>query len=319
VVDRRLPGVGPGGGQVRVGLDGVDPAPSVVSIGFFDGVHRGHQSIIRRAVRQAQDTGVRSVVVTFDRHPMEVVNPGSQPKLLMTLPRRAQTLASLGVELVVVLPFDDTLRHAPPEEFVDTVLVGPLRAQGVVVGSNFRYGHKAAGDVAALADTGPGKGFSAEGVTLLELDGLVISSTEIRAAVDDGDVEAAARMLGRPHVVDGIVVRGDQRGAGLGFPTANLQVDPRVAIPSPGVYAGRFWVGEESFAAVSSVGSNPTFSGTELRVEAHLLDRSADLYGVAAALDFRHRLRGQETYARVEDLVAQMHRDADEARRLLSG
>lgn len=301
-----------------VGLDDVEPAPSVVSIGFFDGVHRGHQSIIRRAVRQAQDSSVRSVVVTFDRHPMEVVNPGTQPKLLMTLPRRAQTLASVGVDLVVVLPFDDVLRHAPPEEFVDTVLVGPLRAQGVVVGSNFRYGHKTAGDVATLSETGPGKGFAAEGVTLLELDGLVISSTEIRAAVDRGDVEAASRMLGRPHVVDGIVVRGDQRGAGIGFPTANLQLDPRVAVPSPGVYAGLFWVGDEHFEAVSSVGTNPTFGGTEMRVEAHLLDRSADLYGVAAALDFRHRLRGQETYDRVEDLIAQMHRDADEARHLLS-
>lgn len=300
------------------GLEAAGDGPSVVSIGFFDGVHRGHRAIVARAIERAADLGVRAVVVTFDRHPMEVVRPGSQPPLLMTLSRRAQTLAGLDVDLVVVLPFDDDLRHLPPDAFVDHVLVDPLRAVEVVVGANFTYGHKAAGDVATLAGTGSSRGFRAEGVTLLELDGGAVSSTRIRAAVDAGDVLTAARLLGRPHVVDGVVVRGDQRGAGLGFPTANLLVDPRVAVPAPGVYAGRFSVADTQYDAVTSVGTNPTFGGAELRVEAHLPGVDADLYGVNAALDFRHRIRGQRTYERVDDLVAQMHLDTAEALRLLA-
>jgi len=205
------------------------------------------------------------------------------------------------------------------DEFVDRVLVSPLQAREVVVGANFRYGHKAAGDVATLADVGPAKGFTAVGVTLLALGDVVLSSTEIRAAVEAGQVEDARRMLGRPHFVDGVVVRGDQRGAGLGFPTANLQVDPRIAVPARGVYAGLFHPPDgATVPAVTSVGINPTFGGSELRVEAHLLDTDADLYGVAAALDFRHHLREERTYTVVDDLVAQMHLDRNQARRLLT-
>lgn len=304
--------------RIALGLDGVSDQRSVVSVGFFDGVHRGHQTIIRRALLRARELGVRSVVVTFDRHPLEVVNPGSMPKLLMTTPRRARMLAAQGVDLVIVMPFDDELRHWPPDEFVDRVLVGPLHAREVVVGANFRYGHKAAGDVATLSDIGPSRGFRAEGVTLLEIDDVVVSSTEIRAAVEAGEVERAAVLLGRPHFVDGVVVRGDQRGAGLGFPTANLQVDPRIAVPARGVYTGKFHApGGVLYPAVSNVGLNPTFGGSELRVEAHLIDVDADLYGVAAALDFRHRLREERTYTAVDDLVAQMHTDRADARRLL--
>jgi riboflavin kinase / FMN adenylyltransferase len=304
--------------RICSGLGGVEPAPSIVSIGFFDGVHRGHQSIISRAVHAAEDTGVRSVVVTFDRHPMEVVNPGSQPALLMTLQRRAETLSGQHVDLVVVMPFDDALRHLPPDEFVDHVLVEPLQAQRVIVGSNFRFGHKAAGDVRVLDDLGPQRGFTAEGVTLLELDGIVISSTEIRAAVDAGDVEQAARMLGRPHIVDGIVVRGDQRGATLGFPTANVQVGRRVAVPALGVYAGMAHLQDGTrVPCVTNVGVNPTFGGQQLRVEAHLLDWRGDLYGHAIGVDFRHRIRDERRFDGVDALIAQIRADADVARQLL--
>ena len=300
------------------GLDEVDAAPSVVSVGFFDGVHRGHQAIIRRAVRHAKDVGLRSVVVTFDRHPMEVVNPGSQPKLLMTLARRADTLAAQGVDLVVVLEFSDALRHLPPEDFVDHVLVDPLRARRVIIGENFRFGHKAAGDVAALADLGSARGFTVEGVTLLQLDGTVISSTEVRAALEQGEVERAARMLGRPHLVDGIVVRGDARGKALGFPTANLQVSRRVAVPARGVYAGRFHLPDgTAHVCATNVGVNPTFGGQELRVEAYLLDWAGDLYGTAVAVDFRHRLRDELKFDSVDALVAQMHADIARTRTLL--
>lgn len=305
-------------GLIVRGLEGVTPAPSVVSIGFFDGVHRGHQTIIKRAVRHAEQGGLRSVVVTFDRHPMEVVNPGSQPKLLMTLARRARALAEQGVDLVVVVPFDDGLRHLSPEGFVDHVLVEPLQARRVVVGANFRFGHRAAGDVSTLNDLGPTRGFTAEAVTLLELDGVVISSTAIRAAIDAGDVEHAGQMLGRPPAVEGIVIRGDQRGKSLGYPTANIQVGRRVAVPAKGIYAGGFTFPDGTVEpCVTNVGVNPTFGGQELRVEAHLLRYDGDLYGIEAQVDFRHRLRDEEKFDSVEALVTQIDRDADEARRLL--
>ena len=303
---------------VVTGLDAVEPAPSVVSIGFFDGVHRGHQSIVRRAGRQAQKWGHRAVVVTFDRHPMEVVRPGSQPKLLMTLARRARTLAEQGVDIVVVLPFDDELRHLPPADFVHHVLLGPLRAAGVVVGANFRFSHKAKGDVRMLSELGEIHGFATEGVTLLEDDGTVISSTAIRTLIERGEVDRAALLLGRPHVLDGVVVRGDRRGAGLGFPTANLQVDQRIAIPAPGVYATTLTHPDgRVFRAATSVGTNPTFGGQELRVEAYCLDVDEDLYGVEAALAFHERVRGEERFESVDDLVAQMHRDVTDVRESL--
>jgi riboflavin kinase / FMN adenylyltransferase len=305
-------------GRIVSGIDDVDPRPSVVSVGFFDGVHRGHQAIIHRAVRAAADRGERSAVVTFDRHPMEVVNPGSQPRLLMTLARRAQTIAEQGVELVVVVPFDDELRHEPPEAFVDRVLLGPLQASHVVVGANFRFGHKAAGDVALLAELGPSRGLTVEGVPLLALDDVVISSTQIRACIDAGDVERAARLLGRPHRVDGVVVRGDRRGQTLGFPTANLQVGRRVAVPARGVYAGAFHLPDGTAQpCVTNVGVNPTFGGQELRVEAHLLDFSGDLYGLSVAVDFRHRIRDERRFDSVDALVARIGADVAAARRLL--
>lgn len=306
-------------GRVVTGLEQVtDQAPSVASIGFFDGVHRGHQSIIRRAVAQAQDSGVRSVVVTFDRHPMEVVKPGSQPRLLMTLARRATTIASLGVDLVVVLPFDDELRHLSPQDFVGHVLGPPLSARKVVVGSNFRFGHRALGDVALLTDLGASYGFTAEGVALLQIGGVVVSSTEIRRLLECGEVGTAARMLGRPHAVDGVVVRGHQRGLTLGFPTANVQVSPRTQIPATGVYAGACHLpGGVNVPCVTNIGTNPTFGGQDLRVEAHLLDFEQDLYGVEVSVDFRHRIRGEQRFSGPDALVDRIRVDIDEARRLL--
>ncbi len=306
-------------GRIVEGLQDIEPAPSVVSIGFFDGVHRGHQSIIRRAVDAARTQELRSVVVTFDRHPMEVVNPGSQPQLLMTLARRARTLAEQDVDLVVVLPFDDDVRHWSADAFVDHVLVDALQARNVVVGDNFRFGHKAAGNLATLNELGPGRGFTAEGVALLKVDGAAVSSTEVRAAVDAGAVEVAARMLGRPDLVDGVVVRGDQRGAGLGYPTANLQVSRRVAVPARGIYAGAFSSPDgHQNPCVTSVGVNPTFGGQQLRIEAYLLDFSGDLYGDLVAVDFRHRLRAEERFGSVAALVTQIDADVAEARRLLA-
>lgn len=197
--------------------------------------------------------------------------------------------------------------------------MGPLDARSVIVGANFRFGHRAEGDVHILSELAAARGFSAIGVSLLEIDGVMVSSSEIRTAVAAGDVERAAVLLGRPHTLDGIVVRGDRRGAGLGFPTANLAVSERIAVPANGVYAGAFSLPDgRIFDCVTNVGQRPTFSGQDVRVEAHLIDAEEDLYGISAAVDFRHRLRGEERFSGPDELIAQIRRDVDEARRRLA-
>src|SRR5579862_277023 len=211
---------------------------SVVTIGVFDGVHRGHQRIVGRASELAAQRSMPVVVVTFDPHPDEVVRPGSHPPYLTTARRRAELLAGLGVDAVCVLPFTYEFSLLGPEEFVRAVLVDRLHAAAVVVGENFRFGHRAAGDVQLLAELGEKYDFTAEGVPLLAEDGLTISSSAIRDLLAAGDVAAAARYLGRPHRVEGVVVRGQGRGRALGFPTANLDLPPHTATPADGVYAG---------------------------------------------------------------------------------
>jgi riboflavin kinase / FMN adenylyltransferase len=209
---------------------------SVVTIGIFDGVHRGHQAIVAVAARQAAAAGRPLVVVTFDPHPDEVVRPGTTRLTFLTTARRqAELLAGLGVDAVCVLPFTLEFSRLTPDEFVRAVLVDRLHALRVVVGENFRFGHKAAGDVALLAELGGKYDFAAEGVPLLADAGRTVSSSEIRDLLATGDVAAAARDLGRPHRVEGIVARGYRRGRGLGFPTANLAIAPRTAIPADGI------------------------------------------------------------------------------------
>jgi riboflavin kinase / FMN adenylyltransferase len=301
-----------------------DFGPSVVTIGEFDGMHRGHQWIISRAEQTAAELGLPVVVVTFDPHPHEVVRPGTHPPLLCTARRRLQLLAGLGVDAVCVIAFTLEFSRLDPDEFVRAVLVDKLHAARVVVGEDFRFGHKAAGDVALLADLGEKYEFTAEGVPLLTEDGVRISSTEIRARLAAGDVEGAAHDLGRPHRVEGVVVRGHQRGRALGFPTANLETLPHTAIPADGVYAG--WLATldtdgselERWPAAISVGTNPTFDGRERTVEAYALDRDdLDLYGARVAADFANRLRATVRFDSVPELIAQMHRDVDQARQLL--
>ena len=309
------------------GLDDVpaDWGRSVVTIGEFDGVHRGHQRIIRHAMTAAVELGLPVVVVTFDPHPDEVVRPGSHPPLLCTARRRSQLLSGLGVDALCVLPFTLEFSRLGPDEFVRTVLVERLRAARVVVGANFRFGHKAAGDVALLAELGEKYDFTAEGVPLLTENGVTISSTGIRAMLAAGDVAGAAHDLGRPHRVEGVVVRGQQRGRSLGFPTANLETPVYTAIPADGIYAG--WLssldaaGDETqrWPAAISVGSNPTFDGRYRTVEAYALDRDdLDLYGVRVAVDFVARLRATLKFASVDELIAQMHVDVDDVRHLLT-
>jgi riboflavin kinase / FMN adenylyltransferase len=310
------------------GLDDVpeDWGSSVVTIGVFDGVHRGHQRIVSGAAETGAELGMPAAVITFDPHPAEVIRPGSQPPLLCTTRRRAQLLADQGVDVVCVLPFTYEFSQLGPDEFVRAVLVDRLHARRVVVGENFRFGHRAAGDVALLAELGEKYDFGAEGVPLLTDGGVTISSSGIRARLADGDVAGANRDLGRPHRVEGIVVRGQQRGRALGFPTANLEAPPRTVVPADGVYAG--WLArldqegreEVRWPAAISVGTNPTFDGREQTVEAYALDRDdLDLYGVHVAVDFAARLRGMVRYESAAALAEQMRRDVDEARALIVG
>ncbi len=301
-----------------------DWGSSVVTLGVFDGVHRGHQQIIARARQAASELRLPLVVVTFDPHPDEVVRPGSHPPFLCTTRRRAELLAGLGADAVCVIKFTYDFSQLGPEEFVRTVLVDRLHAARVVVGEDYVFGHKAAGDVALLAELGEKYDFTVEGLPLVTEDGVRISSTEIRARLAEGDVAGAAHDLGRPHRVEGVVVRGHQRGRALGFPTANLETLPHAAIPADGIYAG--WLYEldpadgsemQKWPAAISVGTNPTFDGRERTVEAYALDRDdLDLYGAHVGVDFAQRLRPTIRFASVDELVAQMRVDVDQARTL---
>jgi riboflavin kinase/FMN adenylyltransferase len=298
----------------------------VTTVGVFDGVHRGHQQIIGRARELATERGLPTVLMTFTPHPSEVVRPGSHPPQLTTNTRKAELAAALGVDVVVFLPFTLEFSKLTPEEFIHEAVVAELHADAVVVGQNFRFGHKAVGDVALLAELGARWGFDAEGVALLAEAGRPISSTYIRSCVEAGDMVAAAHALGRPHRLDGVVVRGDQRGRDLGYPTANVRTGSFAAVPADGIYAGRVvrideWgntlTGEPTLPAAISVGSNPTFEGRHRSVEAYILDFSGDLYGQNLGVEFVHRLRGMVRFGSVEELVAQMADDVTQTRQLL--
>ncbi|OLR94136.1 riboflavin biosynthesis protein RibF [Actinokineospora bangkokensis] len=297
----------------------------MATIGVFDGVHLGHQALIGRAVELAAERGLPSVVVTFDPHPSEVVRPGSHPAQLTTLRRKAELVEGLGVDVFCVLPFTPELSKVPADEFVHELMVERLHVAAVVVGENFTFGHRAQGTVELLAGLGKRFGFTTEGAPLVTAGSagdLTFSSTYIRACIDAGDVRAAAVALGRPHRLEGIVVRGDGRGHELGFPTANLSTPRFAAVPADGVYACRFTLlnapDRGPLDAAVSVGTNPTFSGRERRVEAFVLDVAEDFYGQRVALDFVERLRGMERYPSSEALVEQMHKDVERTRVLLA-
>lgn len=303
------------------GLDEVprDWGRSVVTIGVFDGVHRGHQKVIGRAAELAAELGLPCVVVTFDPHPDEVVRPGSHPPLLSSGARRPELLAEVGADAIMVLPFTLELSRMGPDEFVQSILVDRLHAARVIVGEDFRFGHRAKGDIALLRELGEKYDFLAEGVPLVA-DGDTISSTAVRARLAEGAVEEAAHLLGRPHRVEGIVVRGHQRGRALGFPTANVESLPHTAVPADGVYAGYLVCDSERYPderwpAAISVGTNPTFEAVVRTVEAYALDRDdLDLYGEHVSVDFVSRIRGMVKFESIEDLVAEMRRDVERAR-----
>jgi riboflavin kinase / FMN adenylyltransferase len=300
-------------------LEEVAPGPSVVTIGNFDGVHRGHQVLLRRAVGAAHEQGVRAVAVTFHPHPAAVLRPGSEPPALQTLEDRIDRLLDEGIDLVLVLRFTERLASLGPHLFVQQVLVERLRAVQVIVGSNFRFGHKASGNVVTLNDAGAAHGFRTEVVTLLDLDGVALSSSNVREHLERGDVGWANRALGRPFSLHGEVVPGDGRGRTIGVPTANLAVPDEVLVPGNGVYAGHAELDGRRHPCVTNVGVRPTFDGQRRSVEAHLLEADLDLYGRELRIGFEHRLREEQRFADVEALVAQIRADITEARRLLLG
>jgi riboflavin kinase/FMN adenylyltransferase len=301
---------------------------SVVSIGVFDGVHRGHQAVVARARRHADRLAVPLVVVTFDPHPLAVVRPQAAPLLVAPLGHRLRLLGAAGADGVLVLPFDPERAAQSAPDFVAEVLVGALGARAVVVGEDFRFGYRAAGDVALLRTLGTEHGFVVDAVEPVSDPGLHRwSSTYVRDRVAAGEVEAANRALGHPFRVEGVVVRGDRRGRTLGYPTANVSPAPGFVVPADGVYAGWLTRLDEGDAesgvalpAAISVGTNPTFDGTERRVEAYVLDREdLELYDVPVAIEFVARLRGQVRFGEVGELLAQMGKDVAAARGLLAG
>jgi riboflavin kinase / FMN adenylyltransferase len=286
-------------------LPDVEPRARRVAVGTFDGVHLGHREVIRGA-----DT-----VLTFQPHPTAVVQPGAAPRLLTNLARKAQLIASLGVEELVVIPFDREFASRSAQDFLDDVLVGALGATHVSVGENFRFGHKARGDTELLRAEDR---FATRVVELLEIDGEIVSSSHIRGLVLGGAVEYAGRLLGDPFTIAGEVVHGDERGRELGYPTANLVPDPAFVTPGHGVYAASATVATgETYAAAVSIGVRPTFvTGRGELIEAYLLDFSDDLYGSELQIGFLKRLRGEKRFDSVDALTAQMARDVDAARAL---
>ncbi|MFN2536632.1 MAG: bifunctional riboflavin kinase/FAD synthetase [Mycobacteriales bacterium] len=290
----------------------------VVTIGVFDGVHRGHQLIISRAVERAAELKVPSVVLTFDPHPIEVIRPGSHPPMLTGQRYKADLVEELGVDVFCVLPFTLDFMRLTAQEFVHEILVERLHPSAVVVGENFRYGNQGKGTVESLAENGRRWGFSVEPFPLQGTAQTTWSSTYVRSCVSAGDIAGANEALGREHRIHGVVVRGDQRGRDIGYPTANLEPLPWSAVPADGIYAGRLARGKELLPAAISIGTNPTFAGAERRVEAYVLDFDGDLYGEHVGLSFTARLRDTLRFDGVEPLVAQMAIDVERTRELVS-
>jgi riboflavin kinase/FMN adenylyltransferase len=292
-----------------------DPAPSVVAQGTFDGIHLGHQAVIRLAVERARALAVTAVVVTFDPHPVAVLRPREAPPPLLPLEERLELIAGLGPEATLVLPFTPELARVEARDFVQEVLLERLRAREIVVGFNHTFGQGARGTPALLAEVTAGAGVRVHVVPLLRAGGVAVSSSSVRAALRQGDVATARTLLGRPYALRGVVARGAARGRGLGFPTANLPAPPGLLL-ADGVYAAwAAWEGHRA-PAVVNVGVRPTFDGADRVVEAHLLGVTAELYGHPLQLAFVARIRDERRFASPEALRRRIEEDIREARRL---
>ena len=290
----------------------------VVALGNFDGVHLGHQAVLRRAVEVAANDGARVVAATFDPHPRAVLQPGNAPPLLTTLELRREAAIRYGADEVRVIPFNEDLSRKSPEEFVRDVLIGELNASAVVVGENFRFGYKASGGFEDLRRHMREAGGEAHAVPLEASNGDEdINSTRIREALENGEADVAERLLGRPYVLRGAVVIGAQRGRLLEFPTANVLPEAGIVVPGRGIYAGFVDVAGVRYAACTNVGIAPTFERGESKVEAHLLDFDGDLYGLVVDVGFVEKVRDEKKFGGVEELKAQIGRDVETARGIM--
>jgi riboflavin kinase/FMN adenylyltransferase len=298
----------------------VPDGPRVATVGFFDGVHLGHRRVLRTVVDRASERGARSVAVTFDRHPREVLAPGSEPRLLTSVERKAELIASMGVDDLVVLAFDRDFSLIPAEDFVRDVLADGVHAVHVAMGANFTFGFRALGTMGTLPILGAPFGLEVETVGLVKIDGRIVSSTSIREALASGDLAWPDEALGRRFVLDGEVVTGHGRGRGLGYPTANLRTWPRLLLPGPGIYAGVAEHRGRRYRTALDVGTNPTFGVEPLHVEAFLLDfEGPDLPGEPLAIEFWERLRDEERYDALESLVDAIADDVARTRKAVPG
>jgi riboflavin kinase/FMN adenylyltransferase len=304
---------------VRQTLAGVPEGDRSVALGSFDGVHLGHRAVIGAAIAAAKERGLGSAVITFHPPPIAVLRPEVRLVQLSSLSRRAALISELGADELVIVRFDAEFAHLEADAFASRVLVEALGARHVSVGENFHYGRGARGNPGKLAEEGRTLGFDVHVEPLLELDGAPISSSRVRELIAAGAVDAAAALLGRPPWLEGAVVRGDGRGRELGIPTANLAVVPRSPVAATGIYAGTAHLPGSSHPAAISIGYNPTFTAdrSQVRVEAHLLDFDADIYGSPIRLDLRSRLRDEIRYDDVSDLLAQLDRDIAAVRALV--
>lgn len=293
--------------------------PSMVTIGVFDGVHRGHQTLIRHLVDEAHSANRQAVVLTFHPHPDVVIRDITGRYYLTTPSQRAELLGEMGVDVVVTHPFDESIRTIRATQFVDN-LINSLHMTCLRVGTDFALGYQREGNVAYLTELGNEKGYEVRPIELVKLNGdeEQISSSAIRDLLQAGDVSKANGLLGRPYTVQGEVVEGDKRGRTIGFPTANMKIWEQQVLPAQGVYAGWATIGNEQFMAVSNLGVRPTFDGQSLSLEPHLLDFNRDIYGEILTLTFEHRLRAEQKFNGLDALKAQLGRDIAQGRDLLS-
>jgi riboflavin kinase/FMN adenylyltransferase len=304
--------------EIIPGLDAIpaDIGDTVVTIGMFDGVHLGHQKIIHIAHENARELGIRCIVFTFDRHPLEVLRPGAQPKLLSSPAQKLRLMEELDVDMVLMAHFDRSFADMSAVWFVEDTLARQLKARKVVLGENFSFGRGREGNVQNLAEIGADYGIGVEGVPLVRYEGQVISSTLIRTLIEAGRVEEANRRLGWDYLIEGVVVKGDARGKRLGFPTANIEVHDNRSVPPAGVYSGEAHTEHQILPAVTYIGNIPTFveggSGRQ-RIEVHIPGWEEELYGHFLGISFKKRLRGEETFPDAEALREQIEADVRQA------
>ena len=294
-----------------------DIPESVVALGTFDGVHLGHQEILKRCVSLGRQERIATVVFTFHKHPLEIIRPQFAPSLLTDIEDKLAILGQMGIENTVMARFDDEMAGATPEEFVREILVDSLRAKCVVVGFNYTFGWKAQGNAKTLRHLGEQYGFHVEVAKPVLVGGTVVSSTKIRSSLAEGDMEAVEAMLGRPFSIKGKTVRGESRGKSLGYPTVNLDISHGMSLPQCGVYAARTCVKGRMFDAVTNVGMRPTFSGETMSVETHIIDFEGNLYGETLRVLFVKRLRDEIRFPSGEALACQISQDVERAKEVL--